>query len=87
MITFYRKSDDFSDILSDPILKKVIRVKLSCYQHLFISLGWEDDDDKIQAYINLKYGDSIISFDHIAKDRTPVMNKDYMPEPRKKVLH
>lgn len=87
MIYFYRKSNDFTDILSDPILKKHIRYKIKFENHLFILFDDSENMEKLQSYVSLKYGDSIISFNSIAPDRKPVMNKDYAPEPKKITFH
>ncbi len=86
MISFYRSSNNFDDILTDPLLKRSIRMKLLCANYLFIKIDYKDRE-KMMSYITIKYGESMINFNHIAKDRTPVINKDYMPEPRKRVVH
>jgi len=89
MIYFYRESNDFTDILTDPVIKKHIRTKLIFENHLILSFDdtEKEDYDQLQSYLSLKYGDSMISFDSIVPDRTPIIGKDYSPEPRKKTFH
>lgn len=76
-LIFHRESNKFDDILSDPIIKKSIKVKISCYQYLILNLN---DDTKMLSYAMLKYGDDVVSFDTIAPDRSPIPNKDYVPK-------
>jgi hypothetical protein len=81
-ITFYRESNNFADILTDKNLPKIIPLKISWRNHL--KLGFADYNKKnesIISYINIKYGDSIVS--NLCKDRTPVPYKDYIPIRRK----
>jgi len=75
---FARESDKFDDILKDIAVKPVIRHKIRFKNHLI--LGFSDDDEKIISYMTIKYGDDLTSFNHIAADRTPIMNKDYIPK-------
>jgi hypothetical protein len=75
---FNRESNDFSDILNDPSLKKHIKWKISFFEHLIISFG--EDNKSIEAIVVLKYGDDLTSMSHIAKDRTPIIDKDYTPK-------
>jgi len=73
-ITFYRTSNDFTDILNDPTIKKCIDEKMSFRNYLRLGIV---DDDKIFSYITLKYGESIRT--NITKDYTPIPNVDYKP--------
>lgn len=73
--TFYRESNDFSDILKDQILKKITHMKIKWVNYLMIGIHTKDDGNK--SYITLKYGDSIIT--DITKDYSPVPNVDYTP--------
>ena len=76
-IIFHRESNKFDDILSDPIIKKNIRTKISCHQYLILNLN---NDTKIMSYAILKYGEDVVNFNSIVPDRTPIPNKDYVPK-------
>ena len=73
-VTFYRNSNDFTDILNDGILKKAVDEKITFKNYLILGIT---DDDKIFSYITLKYGESIRT--NIVKDHSPVPNVDYIP--------
>lgn len=73
--TFYRESNDFSDILDDTNLQKV--VKLSWQNYLMIGLS-HDTPESVVGYIVLKYGDDIK--DPMYRDFSPIMNVDYVPK-------
>jgi hypothetical protein len=76
---FQRESNDFKDILEDPVIKKKIVTNISWKGHLLIKL--DDYEKTLDSYIILKYGDDIRN--HLVPDRTPVPFKDYQPkEPR-----
>lgn len=75
--TFYRESNNFDDILSDTSIKKHIRIKLSWKYHLRI--GFDDQDEKLETYIKLKYGDELKN-NGLVPDRTPEPFKDYQPK-------
>jgi hypothetical protein len=78
-ITFWRESNKFSDILSDTVLKKVVKFKISWNQYLLI--GIDDYDRKnaqVISYITLKYGDDMKS--EVVPDRTPIPGVDYVPK-------
>ena len=79
-VVFNRESNNFSDILSDKVVKKSIRMKMSFRNHLIIQLA----DDKDTAYLMIKYGDDVIQMSHIIPDRTPIPNRDYVPERKKR---
>lgn len=70
--TFNRESDNFDDILSDKVIKK-LRVKIRWTNTLLIGLA--DADEKTQGYVVLKYGDDIVKL--VNTDFTPVPGKDY----------
>lgn len=80
MMTFYffRESNDFSDILTDQSIKKLIRRKIKFYQYLIISLDEYVETDTTESYIMLKYGESLTKI--VEKDRTPIMYVDYIPK-------
>lgn len=77
---FYRENNNFKDMLSDPVIKKAIRLKMSFYQYLILELV----DDKSAAYMMIKYGDDATSMSHIVSDRSPIPNKDYVPKRRER---
>ena len=62
-IVLQRESNKFTDVLTDPIIKRSIRLKMSFNNHFII--------------------DDVISMSHIVPDRSPVPNRDYVPERRK----
>lgn len=77
-ITFYRESNDFEDILTDKNLPKIIPLKIRWKEYLKLGFSkYDNKNDAILSYINIKYGDSIVS--SLCKDRTPVPYKDYIP--------
>jgi hypothetical protein len=73
---FYRESNNFDDILSDTNLKKNIKFKIQYLQNLIIGFG-NSPDEKLMAYIVLKYGDDIKNLTDF--DYTPIPYKDYTP--------
>ena len=76
--TFKREKHEFSDILNDPNIKKLIRMKFIWSGHLMIALQ-EEEDQGVFSYITIKYGDNLI--DRVsATDRTPVPYVDYVPK-------
>lgn len=77
---FHRENNNFNDILSDPVIKKAIRLKIKLYQYLILDLA----DDKNKSYMMIKYGDDVTTMAHIIPDRTPIPNKDYVPKRKSK---
>lgn len=75
--TFHREDDKFDDILTDPVIKKYISMKIRWKQYLRIAL--KEKDDKLSSYIVLKYGDELKN-NCLVTDRTPVPFKDYQPK-------
>jgi hypothetical protein len=75
-IIFTREDNDFSDILRDPTLKKLITITLFWDNHLHI--GLVENTEAILSYIELKYGESIAS--DVYKDFTPVPWVHYRPK-------
>jgi len=75
--TFWRESNKFADILSDPVLKKLIRSKTTWYRYLMIGIE-EYENESTFSYITLKYGDDMKT--EVVKDRSPVIGVDYMPK-------
>jgi hypothetical protein len=82
-IILQRESNNFKDVLSDPVIKRGIRLKMSFKNHLILDFS----DDQTTSYFMLKYGDDVISMSHIVPDRTPIPNRDYVPERKKRTLH
>jgi len=78
---FKRESDDFTDILGDPTIKRATRTKLAWPNHLLI-VPRHQKDSKLESYIVLKYGDELIK--QLCKDFSPIPNKDYTPNKRNK---
>ena len=74
--TFFRESNDFKDILTDPLIKKSIDTKLKWYQHLCIGIG--SHNDQLQSLITLKYGDEMVK--DLVKDHSPIPGVDYIPK-------
>lgn len=73
---FHRESNNFNDILSDPIIKKALRMRITCTNFLIVEL----DNDKNLAYMMLKYGDDVVDLAHFIPDRSPIPDKDYTPK-------
>jgi|TARA_R110000868_G_scaffold37765_3_gene133170 hypothetical protein len=73
--TFYRDSDDFTDILNDQVLKKSIDQKITWEKHLMIGVSESSRDD---VYLTIKYGTDMIS--SLIKDFAPIPYVDYIPE-------
>lgn len=74
-ILFFRENDNFDDILSDAIIKKLIKERIRWLKHLNLGIV---DDDKTMSYITLKYGDSVLSA--LTNDYSPIPYKDYIPK-------
>ena len=80
--TFHRESNDFTDILSDMVLKKYIKEKIKWTRYFIVGFDEVQHDKKnLESYILLKYGDSIQK--ELVKDYSPIMNKDYTPKKEK----
>jgi len=75
-LIFNRESNNFDDILKD-IKTNKISCKMRFHNHLIVGFDWNKDD--IQTLFTLKYGEDMINFSHIVPDRSPVMNRDYIP--------
>lgn len=73
--TFYSETNDFTEILNDPTLKKHIHLKFTWHQHL--TIGFNKLSDSIEGYVMLKFGESIRSLTD--KDYTPIPGVDYKP--------
>ena len=73
--TFGRSHNNFTDILTDPSVKKVIDEVVTWHNHLMI--GMQDVNEGTFSYITLKYGDDIVT--DLTPDYSPIPNKDYTP--------
>jgi hypothetical protein len=76
-INFFRDSNKFNDILTDPVIKNLVTIKSWWYGHLMI--GVNESHDQAISYIMLKYGDEMRG-DYLVTDRTPVPGIDYTPK-------
>ena len=75
--TFYRENNNFTDILTDNNIKKVVDMKISWHRHLMIGLK-EATTSGTFSYITLKYGDEMKQ--ELVKDFTPIPGVDYIPK-------
>ena len=75
--TFYRENNNFTDILTDNNIKKVVDMKISWHRHLMIGMQATTNSWTF-IYITLKYGDEMIP--SITKDYSPVPGVDYVPK-------
>ena len=73
---FCRESGKFDDIQTDPVVKKLIKFKITFPNHLII--GIDEKHENIFSYITLKYGDEMKS--ELVKDFSPIPGVDYLPK-------
>ena len=76
--TFYREDNNFTDILNDVSIKKLIDEKIHWYQWLTIGIADTEKNNQAFSLLTLKYGDDMKQ-DHI-KDFSPVPGVDYIPK-------
>jgi hypothetical protein len=77
--TFYRENNNFNDLLKDPIVKKIVDIKIRWTNYLMIGIeSYSNGNDQNFSYITLKYGDDMV--DSLCKDFTPMPNVDYVPD-------
>lgn len=76
--TFYRENNDFTDILNDPIIKKIVDEKICWSQHLVIGMQDTEKNNQSFSLITLKYGEDMIQ--DVIKDFSPVPGIDYVPK-------
>lgn len=74
---FRRENNNFTDILQDATIKKVVDVKIQWYQHLVIGIRSEGNE-RAFSYITLMFGEDMVN--ELSKDYTPVPGVDYMPK-------
>ena len=77
---FKRESNNFDDIVTDPVIKSKFKTFITWTDHLMI--GIELSDDKTDSYILLKFGEELVT-SGLFKDFTPVPYVDYMPDPNR----
>ncbi len=75
--TFKRESNNFDDILNDPVIKRSIDMKLFWADHIMVGIIF-DTPESIHGYLVLKYGDCMIN--PVDKDFTPIPGRDYIPK-------
>jgi hypothetical protein len=75
--TFYRESNKFADILTDPVLKKLVKTKVTWNRYLIIGIVKYENESAF-SYITLKYGDDMKS--DVVTNRSPIPNVDYVPK-------
>ena len=78
---FYREDNNFDDILTDPIIKKLFDFKIKWSQYLM--LGSNKVSSETYSYMLLKYGDDLKRKSDIFMDRSPISGKDYIPDPKR----
>jgi hypothetical protein len=76
--TFYRENNDFTDILDDPIVKKIVDEKIRWYQHLVIGMQESEKNNQSFSLITLKYGEDMKQ--DVVRDFSPVPGIDYIPK-------
>lgn len=76
--TFYRESNNFTDILTDANIKRSVKTKMSWLNHLLLGFSEEKNNENIFGYVVLKYGEDITNL--VEKDYTPIPNVDYIPK-------
>jgi hypothetical protein len=84
-IIFYRESNIFDDILKDATVKKYAKTRLQFKEYLI--LGIDDQYDMYTSYLMIRFGDDVVDLHHLIPDRTPVMNKDYVPKKKDRTIH
>ena len=75
--TFYRENNNFTDILADINIKKVVDMKISWHRHLMIGMQATTNSGTF-SYITLKYGDEMKPT--LVRDFSPVSGIDYVPK-------
>jgi hypothetical protein len=78
---FYREDNNFDDILTDTIIKKLFDFKIKWSQYLM--LGSSKVSSETYSYMLLKYGDDLKRKSDIFIDRSPVPRKDYTLDSRR----
>ena len=76
--TFYREDNNFTDILNDVSIKKLIDEKIRWYQWLTIGIADTEKNNQSFSLLTLKYGDDMKQ--DFIKDLSPVPGVDYIPK-------
>lgn len=76
--TFYREDNNFTDILNDISIKKLIDEKIRWYQWLTIGIADTTKNSQSFSLLTLKYGDDMKQ--DFIKDFSPVPGVDYIPK-------
>ncbi len=76
--TFYREDNNFTDILNDVSIKKLIDEKIRWYQWLTIGIADTTKNSQSFSLLTLKYGDDMKQ--DFIKDFSPVPGVDYIPK-------
>jgi hypothetical protein len=76
--TFYREDNNFTDILNDVSIKKLIDEKIQWYQWLTIGIADTTKNSQSFSLLTLKYGDDMKQ--DFIKDFSPVPGVDYIPK-------
>ena len=76
--TFYREDNNFTDILNDVSIKKLIDEKIRWYQWLTIGIADTTKNSQSFSLLTLKYGDDMKQ--DFMRDFTPVPGVDYIPK-------
>lgn len=74
--TFSGDASLLESIPKDISIKKSIVTKIRWQTYLIISI--EKNEDTLESYINLKYGESLVT--NLFKDFSPIPGVDYMPK-------
>lgn len=84
-VMFFTSEDkSHLEVLKDKTIKKFVYTKLE-YPNGIILFFNDKLEGSTESYINLKYGDYIRDINHIIKDHSPIMWKDYIPKNYKKL--
>lgn len=76
--TFYREDNNFTDILNDVSIKKLIDEKIRWYQWLTIGIADTTKNSQSFSLLTLKYGDDMKQ--DFIKDFSPIPGVDYIPK-------
>lgn len=76
--TFYREDNNFTDILNDVSVKKLIDEKIQWHKWLTIGIADTEKNNQAFSLLTLKYGDDMKQ--DFIKDFSPVPGVDYIPK-------
>jgi hypothetical protein len=79
-VILYRESDDFDDFDADPVVQDAVlhKVSIKCSRIIYL----DPDQDQIETYISIKYGESICLTPE--PDFSPVPGVDYVITKKRK---